>query len=67
MYAVYDRGEPRELLADLEDDPGEMVNLAVDPNSAPILAVHRALLRQWYAANGETLDARYIVQKWCLA
>ena len=39
MYAVYDRGEPRELLADLEDDPGQMVNLgAVHPNSAPILA-----------------------------
>ena len=32
MYAVYDRGQPREFLADLDRDPGEMVNLAVDPN-----------------------------------
>ena len=44
----------------LEHDPGEMVNLAVDPNYAAILSAHRALLRPWYPAHGETLNARYI-------
>jgi choline-sulfatase len=62
MYAVYDRGRPREFLVDLERDPGEMVNLAVDPKSADVLARHRALLREWYPAHGETLDPRYIVR-----
>ncbi len=62
MYAVYDRGQPREFLADLERDPGEMINLAVDPKYADVLAGHRALLRDWYPAHGETLDARYIVR-----
>jgi arylsulfatase A-like enzyme len=62
MYAVYDHGQPREFLADLEHDPGEMVNLAVDPNYAAILSAHRDLLRAWYPAHGETLDPRYIVR-----
>ncbi len=61
MYAVYARGEPREFLADLDNDPGEMVNLAVDAKYRDVLARHRSLLRQWYTAHGERLDARYAV------
>ena len=60
MYAVYDHGEPREFLADLEHDPGEMVNLAVDPNSRPHSRRPPRPAARWYPANGETLDARYI-------
>jgi hypothetical protein len=26
-----------------------------------VLAAHRAMLRQWYAAHGETLASKYIV------
>jgi len=62
MYAVYDHGQPREFFADLEHDPGEMVNLAVDANYAAIFSAHRDLLRAWYPAHGETLDPRYIVR-----
>jgi arylsulfatase A-like enzyme len=61
MYAVYDRGTPREFLVDLQNDPGEMHNLAIDGKYREILAKHRALLKQWYKGNGETLDAKYIV------
>lgn len=60
-YAVYDRGEPRELLVDLKSDPGEMNNLAVDPHYGNVLAQHRRLLRAWYDENGETLGGQYIV------
>ncbi len=60
-YAVYDRGEPREMLIDLKTDPGEMKNLATAPQHAKILAQHRHLLRQWYDENGETLDEKYVV------
>ena len=60
-YAVYDRGELREMLVDLRTDPGEMTNLAPDSQHAQTLARHRRLLRQWYAENHETLDPKYIV------
>jgi arylsulfatase A-like enzyme len=45
-YSVWDRGEPRELLIDMEKDPGEMRNLALDPAASPILANHRERLRR---------------------
>jgi arylsulfatase A-like enzyme len=60
-YAVYDHGEPREMLIDLKSDPGEMKNLAIDPQHVDVLAQHRRLLRRWYETNGETLDEKYIV------
>ncbi len=60
-YAVYDSGDRRELLFDLEADPGEMRNLARSAEYGDVLARHRALLRQWYEENGETLEPRYIV------
>jgi len=60
-YAVYEHGEPRELLVDLEADPGEMRNLAVEADYTGILADHRRRLIQWYKANHESLDAKYIV------
>jgi choline-sulfatase len=60
-YIVYEEGNPREQLIDLEADPGEMVNLAGAPSRRDVLAAHRALLRQWYAAHGETLASEYIV------
>jgi choline-sulfatase len=60
-YAVYDQGTPREMLFDLRSDPGEMLNLATDPQQAEILAEHRRLLRKWYRQNGETLEDKYIL------
>ncbi|MEI7534506.1 MAG: sulfatase-like hydrolase/transferase [Verrucomicrobiae bacterium] len=60
-YVVYASGARREQLTDLVADPGEMKNLALDPQAAPVLAEHRRLLRQWYQQNGENLDSKYVV------
>ncbi len=58
-YAVYDHGEPRELLLDLQNDPGEMHNLATDPKYHDVLADHRARLQEWYRQHRETLDEKF--------
>jgi arylsulfatase A-like enzyme len=46
LYALYDRGESREQLYDLRQDPGQTRNFAADPDYAEILKQHRALARQ---------------------
>jgi arylsulfatase A-like enzyme len=60
-YTVYGSGERREMLTDMVKDPGEMLNLAPDPELAPVLAEHREMLKEWYKQNGETLDPKYMV------
>ena len=60
-YTVYDTGEHREMLVDLEKDPGEMKNLASDPACRNALLDCRKRLRQWYRDNGETLAPGYVV------
>ncbi len=60
-YAAYDRGQPRELLLDLQNDPGEMRNLATDPKYRDVLVEQRARLQEWYRQHGETLDAKFVV------
>jgi len=46
-YCVYDRGERKESLVDLEKDPGEMVNLAGEPQFRKELLHNRAVLTEW--------------------
>ncbi len=46
-YCVYDQGQHRESLVDLEKDPGELVNLAENPAFAKVVNEHRALLVEW--------------------
>lgn len=46
-YCAYSEGQHRESLVDLEEDPGEMTNLAGDPKFAKLLAGHRAMLADW--------------------
>ena len=60
-YTVYASGARREMLTDMVKDPGEMKNLALQPEFTPVLAEHRQLLKEWYQQNGETLDSKYIV------
>ena len=45
-YCVYDRGERREALFDMQRDPGEMKNIAYDPSCADVLELHRGYLRE---------------------
>lgn len=46
-YIAYDRGTPGEQLFDMQNDPGEMHNLAPDPTCAEILVEHRRHLCDW--------------------
>jgi len=46
-YVIYNKGECREQLFDMEKDPGEMNNLAVDEKFLPELNRHRQLLTDW--------------------
>jgi len=46
-YTIYNKGECREQLFDMEKDPGEMNNLAVDKEPHHELNRHRQLLTDW--------------------
>jgi len=53
-YVIWEGPSPREMLIDLEKDPGEMTNLASEPAMAPVLADHRRRLRQQVEELGDT-------------
>ena len=61
-YNVYNSGAYREQLTDLENDPGEMNNLAYDPNHADELLRHRQLLKEWLALNRDRFASEYIIE-----
>jgi arylsulfatase A-like enzyme len=46
-YVLYSWGKNREQLYDLDDDPGEMVNLAHQARREHELKRHRAMMRDW--------------------
>ena len=54
-------GRIREMLSDLETNPGKMVNLAKERRFASQLQMGAAKLRPWYRENGEPLDQGYVV------
>ncbi len=58
-YVVYQSGRNREQLTDLENDPGEMNNLAADPKYRQVLQEHRRRLREWIERAGDTIGAEY--------
>jgi len=53
-YAIYNEGERREVLFDMETDRLEMRNLASDPARATALREHRQRLASWCAATNDT-------------
>ena len=59
-YSLYESGARREMLTDLRNDPGEMVNLAEDPDFRELLETHRGLLREWVRAQGDTMAEPYL-------
>lgn len=59
-YVVYQSGRYREQLIDLERDPGEMENLAEDPQFRNVLEQHRRRLRQWVEHAGDAIGATYV-------
>jgi len=52
-YCLYQKGDPRETLFDMDADPGEMNSLAGDPGSESVLKEHRALLKDWVEKTGD--------------
>jgi choline-sulfatase len=46
-YIIYSRGEIREALFNLKDDPGEMVNQVNNPDYCSEIARHREILKDW--------------------
>ncbi len=62
-YMVGASGEIREMLVDLDRDPGELQNLAAGRAYRERLETGRRLLQEWYASHGLTLAAKYIVER----
>ncbi|MCX2473748.1 hypothetical protein OQZ33_05350 [Pedobacter sp. MC2016-05] len=57
-YIVYNRGEIREQLFDLANDPGEIINLAVDQRYRKKLFSLRTYLKSWCKLNGDQFMAK---------
>jgi len=53
-YCLYDMGNRRESLVDMERDPGETVNLAGDVRYKEILRQHRRYFVEWRAKYGDS-------------
>lgn len=58
-YAVYSYGRNREQLIDMHDDPGEMVNLAVERRYRDVLGEHRRRLYEWCVDTGDLFEDHY--------
>ncbi|MBC2602597.1 sulfatase family protein [Puniceicoccus vermicola] len=58
-YIAHRWGENNEQLFDLEDDPGEMINLAVEKRHANTLQKHRELLAEWCRSTGDAYAKHY--------
>lgn len=52
-YSLFEGGERREMLIDMERDPGETRNLVADPKLAGVLADHRQRLRTQVESLGD--------------
>ena len=59
-YILYKKGQNREMLFDMKKDPGEMVNLATNPDYRDILGEHRKLLESWVKETGDPVAAEYV-------
>jgi choline-sulfatase len=59
-YIAYTSGIDAEMLFDLENDPRETKNLAVNPAMKEVIEQHRALLKKWIARTNDkfTFPAR---------
>lgn len=53
-YCLYDLGQRRESLVDLEQDPGELVNLAGKEEYREVLKQHRQYLAEWCRTTQDT-------------
>ncbi len=61
-YCFYNEGKNREVLFDMQTDPGEMNNIAAEPDAKQILHDHRALLQGWMKKTGGPEASEYMRQ-----
>jgi arylsulfatase A-like enzyme len=60
-YCQYKGGEPREMLIDMDQDPGEMRNLATLDQYRDVLEVHRGMLYEWTRKVDDKMAASYLI------
>ncbi|MDT8300173.1 MAG: sulfatase-like hydrolase/transferase [Sedimentisphaerales bacterium] len=59
-YCIYDTGTNREFLVDLENDPGEMRNIANNQRYKKALDVHRQFMKEWIQISKDTAGSKYL-------
>lgn len=59
-YCWYKTGIPRDMLIDVQNDPGEMKNLAIDPKYASVVEEHRELIRAHVREHNDALFAKFV-------
>ncbi|MCX2476997.1 sulfatase-like hydrolase/transferase [Pedobacter sp. MC2016-05] len=57
-YIIYNKGEIKEQLFNLTDDPGEITNLAINKKYKNKLIALRTYLESWCKANGDQFTAK---------
>jgi arylsulfatase A-like enzyme len=62
-YVVYSWGAYREQLFDLESDPGEMTNLAVEKRYYSLLENHRRFLSHWLSETSDPFSRAFVNQE----
>ncbi len=55
-YVTFNWGKHPEQLFDLENDPGELRNLAPDNQYADVIKEHRAMLEEWKKGTGDPFN-----------
>lgn len=60
-YCAYDSGPQRESLVDLNSDPGEMTNLAYQPDYRKILQDHREYMKEWLKKSRDPHAERFMM------
>ncbi len=58
-YVLHQWGSYREQLFDLQNDPGERINLAIEKRFADLLHRHRNYLADWCKQTGDSVNADY--------
>jgi arylsulfatase A-like enzyme len=62
-YSIYDLGNHRESLIDMQKDPYEMTNLARNPEHQSTLKVHQKILKEYAEKNGDKVALEIIEGK----
>lgn len=65
-YVLYETGKNREMLYDMQNDRGEMRNLAIEQKYQDIVQQHRTLLLEWmkkHPTPGKFSPTRFIPQQ----